>query len=153
VSASFTARLVTLGLLAITTACGSASREAPPASEPGVFHRTTQTGYYDVDVTFDPRVPAAGELFTVTAVVHEKDGRPMERGKVTLDARMPQHGHGMETKPVQDEGTCTGDVCTHPGGRYRAEGFKFHMPGAWTVTIDVVGPRGPDNTSFVVELP
>jgi hypothetical protein len=31
-------------------------------------------------------------------------------------------------------------------------GFKFHMAGAWTITVDVAGPRGVDSTSFVYPM-
>ena len=70
---------------------------------------------------------------------------------------MPQHNHGMETDPIDLPGVCPPQVadpaaCPHPEGRYRTEGFKFHMPGAWTVTAEVRGARGPDSTSFVVEV-
>ena len=39
-----------------------------------------------------------------------------------------------------------------PDGIYISDGFKFHMGGAWTVTVEVQGPRGEDRTSFVYEM-
>ena len=115
--------------------------------------RPTQLKKYVVELAVVPEPPKMGELFVVEAVVTDRDGVPLDDGKVALDARMPQHGHGMETDPVDDPGQCdAAGKCTHVGGKYRAEGFKFHMTGGWTITVDVDGPRGPDSTSFVYEM-
>jgi hypothetical protein len=139
--------------LCLVTACTLPTKTAREPGRWGVEQRQTQTGYYLVDVAFDPPRPAMGELFSAVATVRTRDGQPLDVGKVALDARMPQHNHGMETDPVDWPGECEADgkTCKHPNGLYRADGFKFHMPGAWTVTVDVSGPRGPDSTSFVVE--
>jgi hypothetical protein len=63
-----------------------------------------------------------------------------------VDARMPQHGHGMETKPKLREGEPV-------DGIYLTDGFKFHMPGEWTVTVAVTGPLGEDTTTFLYDMP
>ncbi len=142
-------------LFVFLVACTPVPEPAPsPALEPGVVRRTTQSGYYEVDVKFKPEKPGLGELFEVEAVARTRDGLPLEVGKVLLNARMPQHNHGMETDPVHSPGECdaAGTACTHPGGRYLSQGFKFHMPGEWTVTIEVTGPRGTDTTSYVYEM-
>lgn len=47
---------------------------------------------------------------------------------VSLDASMPMHGHGMNYRPT---------ITQLNDGRWRAEGFLFHMPGAWRIVIDV----------------
>ena len=47
---------------------------------------------------------------------------------VDVDAQMPAHGHGMNTKPVTSE---LGD------GLFFTEGMVLHMEGAWELTIDV----------------
>jgi len=146
-----------------------ANRDLPPAPPKGEAwsQRTlrTQTGRYQVQLTLDPSEPPMGSLFAIDAVVTEtRTGEPLEYGSVALDARMPHHGHGMMTRPIDQPGTCEdGDPvappggepvdqpCPHAGGRYRTEGFKFHMPGSWTITVSVQGPRGTDTTSVVYE--
>ena len=51
-----------------------------------------------------------------------------------VDAWMPAHRHGMNYRPsLQPLG----------GGRYRAEGLLFHMPGRWEFLFEV---RGADQT-------
>ncbi|MBA2320862.1 MAG: FixH family protein [Deltaproteobacteria bacterium] len=143
-------------ILAIALACGSPSATNDPVEPPAWgAARTTQNGKYEVTLVTEPDPPVRGELFEVSARFTELDGTPIEDGKVSLDARMPQHNHGMMTDPVDDPGHCdaAGAKCTHPGGVYEASGFKFHMGGEWTITVDVVGPRGPDSTSFVYSQP
>jgi hypothetical protein len=143
-------------------AASPASPAAPTSVDPSVASvaapaaktLTTQSGTYELSVVFDPPAPEMGALFDVVAtVVDRRTKEPLVQGKVTLNARMPQHGHGMETDPAQDAGACDKDpTCPHEGGVFRTKGFKFHMGGEWTVTVEVVGASGTDSTSFVYEL-
>lgn len=52
--------------------------------------------------------------------------------KVTIDAIMPAHGHGMNYNPelnlIAKDKT---------GARYEAKGLVFHMPGEWQWSVDV----------------
>lgn len=126
---------------------------AEPAAPPGFgAERETQLRRYKVDLKLVPDPPVMNELFRAEVGVRAKDGGVIEDAKVLLNARMPQHGHGMETDPVNDPGVCGEGGCKHPGGRYGAEGFRFHMPGEWTVTVEIDGPEGADSTSFVYDL-
>lgn len=47
---------------------------------------------------------------------------------VRLDASMPAHRHGMNYTP---------SVVPLGGGRYRAEGLMFHMPGDWQLLFEI----------------
>lgn len=145
-------RLFPLWLCLGALACGS--REPVPAESPSFgAERPTQLKRYHVALRFEPDPPPMGELFQVVATVTAPDGTPVEDAKVTIDARMPQHAHGMETDPVVEAGACdAAGSCRHPGGEYRASGFKFHMGGDWTLLVDVSGPRGIDSTSFVYPM-
>ncbi len=48
--------------------------------------------------------------------------------QVRVDARMPEHQHGMNYQP---------SVTALGNGRYRAEGLMFHMPGRWELTFEL----------------
>ena len=48
--------------------------------------------------------------------------------RISLDATMPAHGHGMNYRPKATE------VAT---GHYRFTGLMLHMPGTWKVTVDL----------------
>lgn len=114
--------------------------------------RPTQLKRYEVALAVVPDPPPMGELFVVQATV-TAGGQPIEDGKVTLNAMMPQHGHGMQTDPVNDPGVCVNAVCKHPGGVYKTSGFEFHMGGEWTITVNIDGSEGQDSTSFVYKMP
>lgn len=149
--------MVLLALLLSGCGGGDASsashRVVRSDAAPEVIVRDTQARHYRVEVRFDPQVPKPGELFSVHAKVSTRDGAPLESGTVKMNAGMPQHYHGMETEPADWPGECDDDgACTFPGGAYRSDGFKFHMPGEWTVSIEVQGFRGFDSTSFVYDL-
>ena len=66
-------------------------------------------------------------------VIDTATGEPLEGADaVTLDARMPIHGHGM----LRDV-----ELVEREGGGYRAEGLLLHMVGPWEFHVDV--QRGP----------
>ena len=47
---------------------------------------------------------------------------------VRVDARMPEHRHGMNYRPT---------VAPLGDGRYRAEGLMLHMAGHWELVFEV----------------
>lgn len=130
-----------------------ASAGAEEATQGWSATRWTQGRKYQVTLTMHPDPPPMGELFEVRARLLDRAGEPIEDAKVRLDARMPQHDHGMMTDPVDDPGQCDdAGKCIHPDGIYTTSGFKFHMGGEWTILLNVEGPLGPDNTSFVYDM-
>ena len=65
--------------------------------------------------------------FSVDVTVCPKSGQP-EAEALKVDARMPEHRHGMNYAPtLQALGP----------GRWRAEGLMFHMPGRWEFLFEV----------------
>jgi hypothetical protein len=52
--------------------------------------------------------------------------------RLRLDAHMPEHRHGMNYKP---------SLQPVAPGRYRAEGWLFHMPGRWEFVFDLGAER------------
>ena len=65
-----------------------------------------------------------GRMFTI-----ELQLCPAAATLLRVDATMPEHGHGMNYRP---------SVTALGGGRWRAEGLMFHMPGRWDLTFDIV---------------
>ena len=118
----------------------------PVATTPPAASLPTRAGKYTLTWSTTPSPPPFNTLFSVQTVLSDPTGAPIPGATVTVDASMPQHGHGMPTRPISDPGDCTGTppVCVHPGGIYQSEGFKLHMPGEWVFRFDVLGPAGPD---------
>lgn len=72
---------------------------------------------------------------------------PTERigdARLVVSAWMPDHGHGMVTKP---EATFDAATCT-----YRVKGMLFHMGGFWQLFFDVVRGGSADRAEFELEL-
>lgn len=137
-------------VLFLWLACLGPREEAGSAMRTWGAPRATQQGRYTVELSADPAVPPMGELFVMQAILRDREGELVEDAKVKLDARMPQHNHGMATDPIDDPGECvTPKDCRHSGGVYRTSGFKFHMPGEWTVSVEIVGPEGQDSTTVL----
>ncbi|MEY4641666.1 MAG: hypothetical protein RLZZ227_1660 [Pseudomonadota bacterium] len=63
-----------------------------------------------------------------TLHIETADGSPLEHAQVTVDGGMPAHRHGLPTAPI---------VSVVGAGDYRIEGLRFHMQGAWELTVKV----------------
>jgi hypothetical protein len=80
--------------------------------------------------TIPPKI-VVGEHFTLELAACPKQGAGLP-DRVRLDAWMPEHKHGMNYGP---------SVKTREPGRYRSEGWLFHMPGRWEFVFDLDGER------------
>jgi hypothetical protein len=80
--------------------------------------------------TIPPKI-AVGEHFALEFTACPREGAVLS-DRVKLDARMPEHQHGMNYRPTV---TVLGE------GRYRSEGWLFHMPGRWELIFDLGGER------------
>jgi len=98
-----------------------------PATLVGPQARSVQAP--DVDITWRavPDPIAVGKPFAVEFEVCLR-GDLREAARVSVDALMPEHRHGMNYRP---------SISGVPGGVMRAEGLVFHMPGRWQLVFDV----------------
>lgn len=63
------------------------------------------------------------------------EGIPVADAELTVEGGMPEHDHGLPTRPR---------VTRYLGdGQYLLEGMRFHMPGAWEIqiAIDALGKQ------------
>ena len=117
--------------------------QRPAASEFGFGPRTSAagrfTGTLETDAELRPR-----RLQTVRVILRDSNGQSVEGAAIRIDGGMPQHGHGLPTKPqVTQE---LGD------GRYLVEGMKFNMPGWWKLEVRIDGAAGSDTATFNLAL-
>jgi len=68
------------------------------------------------------------------------DGTAVSGAKLSVGGGMPQHGHGMSTRPQVTALETPGD--------YRIDGLQFSMPGWWEVSVHVANERSEDFVSF-----
>lgn len=64
--------------------------------------------------------------------------------KMTADADMPEHNHGMQTTP---------EVDYFGQGQYEIKGLLFHMTGYWELKLDLLNADGQKETAiFGIEV-
>ena len=78
-----------------------------------------------------PAQITVGEQFVLELAACPKTGQSIP-ARVTLDAHMPEHRHGMYYRP---------SLKATASGRYRSEGWLFHIPGRWDFIFDLGGER------------
>ena len=115
----------------------------PAASEFGLGPRASAGGRYVA--TLEPARPLRPrQMQTVRVVVRDGDGRAIDEAQISIDGGMPQHGHGLPTRPRVTRSL--GD------GVYEIEGVRFNMGGWWEFTLAIAGSRGADTVTFNLDL-
>ena len=66
--------------------------------------------------------------------IETEDGTPIEGATIEVDGGMPEHDHGLPTRPrvTEDLG----------GGDYKLEGLRFHMRGYWELVLTITTDDG-----------
>ena len=134
--------LVVAGLAISLSACMVLRR---PPSGPQAYDRTQTSATRIYRATFAPAEPIkVGRLHSWKIQVTTIDGAPVTDAKFRVDGGMPQHGHGLPTKPV---------VSQPSGESYElVEGMKFNMGGWWVVRLHIDGSKGSDVVTFNLKL-
>lgn len=108
---------------------------------------TSNDGTYVVRYRVAPEDFEVGDLFGLTVDVRRADGAPLA-ASLAVDARMPEHGHGMNREPIVG-GRADGEA---GGGRFEAENLLFHMPGYWEVYLDLTRGAVTERAQFSIDL-
>lgn len=102
--------------------------------------RGSAQGLYRVGIIPGSEPVPVNTLHSWTLHIETPDGRPVEHATVAVDGDMPQHGHGLPTRP---------QVTGYLGnGDYLVEGMKFQMGGWWVIDVDVAAAGQRDNARF-----
>ena len=116
-----------------------------PPSNPKLYEPTQTSAAQMYRVTMTPAESIkVGRLHSWNIQVVSSDGTPVDSAKITVDGGMPQHGHGLPTKPLVTKQL--GD------GRHLVEGMKFNMGGWWVVKFEVASSQGSDVVTFNLKL-
>jgi len=142
--------LATLTVAISMTACSHAmmmihgtGAERPAASEFGLGPRSSAAGRYLA--TLEPAKPLRPrQMQTVRVTVRDPEGRAIDEAQISVDGGMPQHGHGLPTRPRVTRNL--GD------GSYEIEGVRFNMGGWWEFKLAIAGSRGTDTVTFNLDL-
>jgi hypothetical protein len=140
--------VVTLVALGSLTSCAvmtmiHGGAKKPAAEEFGLGPRASATGIYTATLTpaesLRPR-----RLQTVQVRLQDAAGQPIDGAAITIDGGMPQHGHGLPTKPRVTKAL--------GNGVYVIEGVRFNMGGWWEFKVAVAGKAGNDTVTFNLAL-
>lgn len=136
-------------VLAGLTACTSVMTMVhggpkPPAeSEFGLGPRVSSDGLY-VAVLKPAESLRPRRLQSIEVALHDANGQAVDGAQITIDGGMPQHGHGLPTRPR---------VTRNPGsGAYVIEGVRFNMGGWWELKLAINGKAGADTITFNLAL-
>ena len=135
----------TFGLTACSHVMGMMGTGAKPpaASEFGLGPRTSAQGRFigmlETDGDLRPR-----RMQTVRVVIRDGNGGAIDGAAIRIDGGMPQHGHGLPTRPR---------VTRNLGnGAYEVEGVRFNMGGWWEFKVVIETATGSDTITFNLNL-
>ncbi len=126
---------LSLAVLAFTAGCMS-----PPTDLNLALTRPTVDNKYVVTLQPPPKPAAINQLHAWQVKLSSPAGVPVANARIKVDGGMPQHGHGLPTRPQ-----VTREL---PDGSYLIEGMKFSMTGWWEIKLAIDGPAGADRITF-----
>ena len=131
-------RLITVPLfLSIVATAGCA---APPTDIDVSLKRPTDAGTFVVTLQPPQPAPAINQIHAWTISVATPAGVPVKGARIAVDGGMPQHGHGLPTRPRVTKELSDGD--------YLMEGMKFSMTGWWEIKLAIEASGATDKVTF-----
>ncbi|MGE0865327.1 MAG: FixH family protein [Vicinamibacterales bacterium] len=142
--------VVIMAAVVFATACGHAMRmihgtgaRRPAATEFGLGPRASANRLYVA--TLEPATQLrTRRLQTVRVAVVDADGRAVDGAALAIDGGMPEHGHGLPTRPRMTR--------VLGAGAYEVEGVRFNMGGWWEFKVTITSERGADTVTFNLSL-
>lgn len=134
-------------LSASILALALAACAAPPSHLNLSLRQASAQGRYLVQLEPPAAAPAINQMHSWQIKLSAPDGKPVRNARIAVDGGMPQHGHGLPTRPQ-----VTRELAE---GSYLMEGMKFSMTGWWEIKLAIQAAEGADTVVFntVVERP
>ena len=134
----------TLAFAATSLLTGCAMFAPPPSDLDYSRTRASEGGLYRATIIPQGDSIPKGRLQRWTLHIETADGAPIDSATILVDGGMPQHGHGLPTKPRVTRALGDGD--------HLVEGMKFNMGGWWVVKFRVAAAKGNDSLVFNLKL-
>jgi hypothetical protein len=146
---TFVAALIVVAAMA-ATGCGHVMMmmhgkhvARPAATEFGTGPRASASRQFTA--TLQPDQPLRPRrMHTVRVVIADAAGVPVDGATIQIDGGMPQHGHGLPTRPRVTRAL--------GNGLYEIEGVRFNMGGWWEFRLAINAPSGSDVVTFNLAL-
>ena len=132
-----------VSIILTLSALGKSRAERPAAEAFGPGPRTSARGLYVATLQGATGLKAR-KMYTVQATVVDQGGQPVTGASITVGGGMPQHGHGLPTRP-----RVTSDL---GDGAYEISGLRFNMGGWWELKLTITTPAGTDTVTFNLSI-
>ena len=106
--------------------------------------RVSENGLFRVSYVSSQDIVPVNQMHQWTLHVETADGQPVENATIAVDGDMPEHGHGLPTRPQVTEYLGNGD--------YLVEGMKFQMGGWWVMDFTITANSHTDAVHFNMKL-
>jgi hypothetical protein len=106
--------------------------------------QSSDNGLYNVSYTVSSGTVPINQIHQWTLHVERADGTPVDDASIEVDGDMPQHGHGLPTKPRVTQNLGNGD--------YLVDGMKFQMGGWWLMDFTITAGGETDAVHFNMML-
>lgn len=106
--------------------------------------RLSDSGIFSVSYTASTGAVPVNQMHKWTLHVETANSEPVENATITVDGDMPQHGHGLPTRPRVTKYLGNGD--------YLVEGMKFQMAGWWLIDFTIAANGQTDAVHFNMML-
>ena len=115
----------------------------PAETEFGTGPRASASRHFTA--TLQPDQPLRPRrMQTVRVAITDAAGAPVDDASIQIAGGMPQHGHGLPTRPR---------VARALGnGLYEIEGIRFNMGGWWEFKLTINAGSGSDVVTFNLAL-
>jgi hypothetical protein len=106
--------------------------------------RLSEDSHFMVSYTASTGTVPVNKMHQWTLYIETINGQPVENAVISVDGDMPQHGHGLPTRPqvTQKLG----------GGYYLVEGLRFQMGGWWVMDFSITTDSLSDIVHFNLML-
>ena len=88
--------------------------------------------------------PVINEMHSWILHIENAAGLEIEAAIVDVEGGMPEHDHGLPTKPRVTEEL--------GGGDYKLEGMRFHMRGYWEIVVRITTDSGTSEVTIPLQL-
>ena len=134
-----TTRLFATTLSALVLASLAGCMTPPPDLDLSLQH-PTQDNKFVVALQPPATPPAINQIHSWQVKLSTPDGVPVTHARINVDGGMPQHGHGLPTRPQ-----VTRELAD---GTYLLEGMKFSMTGWWEIKLAIQTADAADKVTF-----
>lgn len=138
------AKRAAIALATVLVASGCMMFAKPPKDLDYARTRSSEAGLYRATIKPPGDSIPQGKLHRWVLHLETASGAPVDACQITVDGGMPQHGHGLPTKPRVTRDLGNGD--------HLVEGMKFNMGGWWVVKFRVASSAGTDAVVFNLKL-